>query len=135
MKTTLFRSLICAGALCAGDLSMLARSVTAAHAQTAPAGSAHVRTLSPATVRSPTVVRSVRVDLSDLDLSKPHDVRTMRQRIERAARNVCGPPTYAAVPQPDSYLGYETCYRRAVAGALAKAQSAILAQSAAPRVR
>ncbi len=61
------------------------------------------------------VVRSVKVPISDLDLARPQDVRVLRRRIEKAARVACGPePFFLVAPDPPGYLGYQTCYTRAL---------------------
>ncbi len=71
----------------------------------------------------PTVVRSVRIDISDLDLARPRDRRTLHRRLEGAAKQVCGPGTFSVLDDPPGYLGYDTCYRNAVKQALAQVEA------------
>jgi UrcA family protein len=109
MKTLTFRGLMCAsGLLLAGG--MYANSALA---------------------ESPPIVRTVRVDTSGLDLTRPSDVRTLQQRIERAAREACSPLTLPDDP-PDE-RGYQTCYRRAVQDATTQVQRLASNESAVRR--
>jgi len=61
-----------------------------------------------------TLVRSLQVDASGLDLTRQQDLRTLQRRVKRAAQEVCGPEPYLVTPDRPGYLGYETCYRRAL---------------------
>jgi UrcA family protein len=68
----------------------------------------------PTLADSPLVVRSVKVPISDLDLAQPQDARVLRRRIEKAARTACGPEPFLVMPDPPGYVGYQTCYTRAL---------------------
>ena len=75
----------------------------------------------------PTIARSIKVDISDLDLNRPGDVRTLQHRIERAAREACAVASLTLPDDPPGYLADETCYRRAVQEATARTEWLALA--------
>jgi UrcA family protein len=79
-----------------------------------------------ARAEAPLVTRTIKVDISDLDLTRPHDARTLRHRIAKAARMACGPET---TPQedPPGFHGYRMCYNEAVQNATAQANRTLVA--------
>lgn len=68
------------------------------------------------------VARSVVVRYTDLDLSRPKDVRTLYDRLHAAARSVC---TNIGVQQDDLALlsDYHRCVREAMTNAVANISS------------
>lgn len=70
-------------------------------------------------------VRSLAIDTHGLDLTRPQDVRTLQARVKRAAQEVCGPEPYIVTPDRPGYLGYETCYRRALMSAQARVDALV----------
>jgi UrcA family protein len=98
MNPTIFRTLACAGTL------LLAEQLHSTRASAEP----------------PMISRSVKVEVSDLDLSQPQGQRILRHRIAHAAREVCGPETSLNLTVAPEFADFHTCYRRAMQGALAQ---------------
>jgi UrcA family protein len=82
----------------------------------------------------PLVNRSVTVDISDLNLAQPHDVSTLRHRIDKAARTACAPETTPR-EDPPGFRGYKACYNQAVQDAMAQANRVLLASKESPERR
>jgi UrcA family protein len=107
MKTMIFRHLLCGSCLLLAD----PLHATSALAEPAP------------------VVRTTKVVIADLDLTRPSDQRTLRRRIDTAAREVCGPETSPSTEYPVGFLDFQTCYHRAVTDALAHVKQLALARN------
>jgi UrcA family protein len=87
-----------------------------------------------ARAEAPLVTRSIQVDISDLDLAKPHDARTLRHRIQKAARTACAPETNPR-DDPPGFHGYKMCYNEAVQNAMTQANRRLLASKDTPERR
>jgi len=107
MKTMIFRHLICGSCLLLTD----PLHATSALAEPAP------------------IVRTTKVVIADLDLTRPSDERTLQQRIERAAKDVCGPMTSPTANDSSGFFDFETCYHHAVKDALAQVKRLELARN------
>jgi UrcA family protein len=67
-------------------------------------------------------VRSVTVSYRDLDLSSPEGANVLYRRIQAAAREVCGHPGADLLEQGI----WKSCYRDAIADAVAKVDNPLL---------
>ena len=71
------------------------------------------------------------VSVRDLNLATPHGVATLHHRIERAAKQVCGPVDATIM---ERLAEYRDCRDAAVAGAMQKADAMVAAAKGGQRV-
>jgi UrcA family protein len=91
--------------------------------------------LAPSAYAEPRSGRSVSVSYDDLDLSRPDHARAMAERIDEAARSVCGgsprfDPNYRS-GRAAAVRRFETCRAAAVETALAELQAPLVARALA----
>ena len=67
---------------------------------------------------------SVKVAFRDLDISRPAGAQTLLTRIERAGRQVCGPPP--SIRESREMADFKRCRTEAVANAVRDVQSPML---------